>query len=410
MQKKGAAPLPGKPPDTLEVYEAGAKKGHSFRQWMVQHKAGGLSLALLVLLGLSTIFADFLSIHSPDQRVAMSVIDASPRGAPLSLPPIWPSWIREGELRWPYICAAGRWEHPYDKVKKRHLQGKWVFVRDCSQRYFLRFLVHVPNYKYKLLGLFETDIHLFGAAKPGTPLFLAQADPQALLLPLGATGRGDDLLSNTLVGGRASLAISLIAVLLSLVLALPLGGLSGYLGGKTDTLIQRVTDGIMAFPRLALLLVLGATFVKPGLRLWGMILLLGVLGWAPIARTLRGQILSLREADFIAAAWAIGASHGRILLRHILPQTISTILVLATLAIPNVLVLESFLDYLNRGVPEGIASWGSLLKDVGEIASLPLHPWVLFSGVPIILTVLAFTFLGDALRDWFDPFRESRAT
>lgn len=388
-------------PSDLE--EERATQRATLRGWMGQHKAGALGLILLALLGFIVIFADFLSFHPPSQLVGYR-IGASPRGAPRHLPPIWPSFVREGGLHWPSLCAGARWKQAYDPNKQSFT---WVLETDCSRRYVVRFFVHVPDYSYKLLGLFETDIHLFGAAEPGTPLLLGTADSKAPLLLLGADGQGRDLLSRILVGSRASLGISLLAVLLSLALTLPLGGLTGYLGGKTDSLVQRVADGILAFPRLVLLLVLGATIVDPDLRFWGMILLLGLVGWAPMMRTLRGQILSLREAEFITAAQAVGVGPGRILLRHILPQTLSTLLIAATLAVPNVLILESFLSFVGHGVPAGIPSWGALLKDVSEIHMLSYYPWVLFAGIPIILTVLTFTLLGDTLRDWFDPYYQA---
>jgi len=365
-------------------------------RWSLKHKAGSLSLIFLLVLGLGSVLADFISLNPPSQ-VAKAIDER-----PSSVPPMGLSTVAEGNLRWPFVCAR-QWKNIFNS--KTHLK-EWKFKQDCAQQYVLRFFVHNPNYRYKLFGVLETDLHLFGMSEPGTAWFLATAVPEAPLLPLGSNSRGQDLFSLILVNSRVSLKIILVAVLLSLALALPLGGLSGYLGGKTDTLIQRVVDGIMAFPRFLLLLALGASIVDVNLRFWGMVFILGFVGWAPMARTLRGQILPLQKMDFIEAAKASGAGHVRILRKHVLPQTTSTILVSITLAIPNILVLESFLSYLGRGVPD---SWGSLLKDMGETVLLSGNLWWLFPGIPIILTVLACIFLGDALHDWTDPFSRSSA-
>jgi peptide/nickel transport system permease protein len=273
----------------------------------------------------------------------------------------------------------------------------WQIREDCSQRYPLHLFARSPHYRYKLLGLLETDLHLLASTEAQAPLFL-----------LGTDGQGRDLLSRILTGSRISLGISMIAVLLGLALAIPMGALSGYFGGKVDTVIQRVVEGTLTFPRLALLLVLASAFRGAEERLLGMVALLALVGWAPLARMLRAQTLALREEGFIEAAHALGAGHLHILRRHILPLVASTIIVSTTLTLPNLLMLESFLSYLGYGVPETLPSWGLLLNELRDVHLLPSRPWLLSSGVGITLTALACTILGEALQARFDHFRRTR--
>lgn len=385
-----------------------------FGYWFRRHKLGGISLCLLVLLILVAVFADFLSPYPPDylkNRVRV-VLPESCEYFPTRecqqestlaryVPPNRVHIFDDSGLRWPYVCAL--------KARINQVGAILSYREDCSQKYPIRFFVRNPNYEYKLFGLFETNVHLFGATEPKAPLLFGNIASQASLFLLGTDSNTRDLLSRILVGSRVSLGISLAAILLSLLIALPLGGLSGYIGGGIDSFIQRIVEGVLTFPRLALILVLIVSIKGISGRLFGIILLLACFNSVSLARILRGQILAMREADYIEAARAQGAGHGRIILRHILPQTASTVIVSTALAIPNLLVLESFLSYLGKGVPSVIPSWGLLLKDIGDVALLPYHPWLLFPAGAIFLTVLTCTFLGDALRDWFDPFSQNQA-
>jgi len=301
----------------------------------------------------------------------------------------------EGIFRWPYICG---WEW-HQIILQGGLKIAWELREDCSRKYPIRLFVRNPSYRYKLLGLFETDLHLFGSADPQAPLFL-----------LGTDGEGRDLLSRILVGSRISLGISTLAVLLGLILSLPLGAISGYFGGKTDMVIQRVVEGTLVFPRLALLLVLASAIRGTEERLVGMVLLLALVGWAPLARMLRAKVLAVKEEGFIEAARALGVGHGYILIKHILPHLAGTIIVSTTLALPSLLMLESFLSYLpgGYGVPETLPSWGLLLREVSEVHLLPNRPWLLLPGGAIALTVFGCSLLGEALQERFDPFKHGR--
>jgi peptide/nickel transport system permease protein len=359
-----------------------------------------LGLSITALLGLSAIFADFLSPYPADARVAEQLLPppqaSSPERPPLAIPPVRLHLFKEGRLQL-NVCRQ-EWQSLL-VIRNRLPVTVWQVREDCSQRYPLRLFERNPHYRYKLFGLFETDLHLLGSPEAQAPLFL-----------LGTDSQGRDLLSRILMGSRISLGISTIAVLLGLALALPLGAFSGYFGGRVDTVIQRVVEGTLAFPRLALLLVVASTFREAEERLLWMIIFLALVGWAPLARMLRAQALMLREEGFIEAAHALGAGHVHILRRHILPLLASTIIVSATLTLPNLLMLESFLSYLGYGVPETLPSWGLLLNELREVHLLPSKPWLLFAGVAIALTALACTILGESLQARFNPFKRVMPT
>lgn len=372
----------------------------------MQRWVSRLGVFLLLLLGLMALFADFFSLHPPTARVVEELVSLlfldgnqwtlkqlppdhrKDRPSSLAVPPSRLHLFDErGTLHWPYFC---RW-----RWRQILIGGGWQIEEDCSNRYPLLLFVRNPSYPYRILGLFETDFHLFGTADIQAPLFL-----------LGTDGEGRDLLSRLLAGSRVSLGISGLATLLALLLALPLGVCSGYFGGRTDLIIQGIVEGTLTFPRLALILVLASAVREAEARLVGMVLLLALAGFAPIARMLRAQVLALREEGFLEAARALGADHGHIMLRHLFPHLVGTILVSATLALPNLLMLESFLSYLGYGVPETLVSWGSILQEAGEVHLLPDRPWLLGAGGAIVLTTLACTLVGETLQERFNPFRD----
>lgn len=393
-------------------------KLRKFGRWLRQHKLGGFSLCVLAFLGLIAIFADFLSPYAPGvqnevqlseklemiHRLTGKVVTRYARWVP---PSQNIHFFDKMGLHWPYICTL---------IKEKEWPSP-SYKEDCAQKYPLRFFVHNPNYEYKFFGFFNLNVHLFGFTDPEAPLFGGTSVPEARFFLLGTDKLARDLLSRILYGTRASLGISFAAVLMSLLFALPLGGLSGvlgkfsgYFGRAMDTLIWRMVEGVLTFPRLALLLIIAVLVREQSTRLFWIIFILAIFNSVSLAQILRGQVLAIGEADYIEAARAQGAGHGRVIWRHILPQTVSTIVVSATLAIPNLLMLESFLSYLGLGI-EIKPSWGGLLKSINDVgpASLPYYPWLLFPAVAIFLTVLACTFLGDALRDWFDPFSQRQA-
>lgn len=223
--------------------------------------------------------------------------------------------------------------------------------------------------------------------------------PPSLAHPLGTDQFGRDVLSRLIYGARISLSIALVAVMIAIGIGTLLGAVAGYLGGRVDTMIMRFTDMVLSFPRLVLLLAIVALF-EPSIPL--IILVLGLTQWPGTARIVRGEVLSLREREFITAARALGMSRTRILLRHLVPNVLAPVIVAATLGIGNTIVLEAGLSFLGLGVAPPTPTWGNMVADGRQ--NLIGAWWVAtFPGLTIVLTVLAFNLVGDGLRDAMDP-------
>jgi ABC-type dipeptide/oligopeptide/nickel transport system permease subunit len=223
--------------------------------------------------------------------------------------------------------------------------------------------------------------------------------PPSLAHPFGTDPYSRDVLSRVMYGARLSLTIGLLATLVSLTLGVAYGAVAGYVGGLVDSLMMRVLDAFLAIPRL--LLLLGILVAWPQLSIGALILFLGLTGWFGLSRLVRGQVLALKHAEFVAAAQALGASRRRILTRHLLPNLISPIVVAATLGIAHVIVLEAGLSYLGIGVPQPLASWGNIIQDgADQVATLW---WMsLFPGLFMVLTVMTLNVLGESLRDAYE--------
>ena len=216
---------------------------------------------------------------------------------------------------------------------------------------------------------------------------------------LGTDPFARDILSRLIYGARVSLSIALLAVSIALTIGTTLGAVAGYLGGRVDSLIMRLVDAVLAFPRLVLLIVVVALF-QPSLTV--IILILGLTQWPHVTRIVRGEVLSLREREFILAARALGLSRRRIIFRHVIPNVLAPVIVAATLGIGDTIVLEAVLSFLGLGVQEPIASWGRMVS--GGREHLLGAWWVAtFPGIVIVLAVMAFNLAGDGLRDALDP-------
>lgn len=218
---------------------------------------------------------------------------------------------------------------------------------------------------------------------------------------LGAGENGIDVLTHVLYGARVSLIVSLFAVLLSAGIGVVLGGIAGYAGGLVDEGLMRVVDVLLAFPGILLAIFITAVM---GPSLMNVVFALTVTGWTGYARLMRGQLLTLREREYVQAARVLGAGHSRILFRHLLPNAAGPLLVQATFAVPGVILAEASLSFLGLGVPPGTPSWGALV-DQGTQYLLVAPHIALFPGIALAIVVLGFNFLGDALRDAMDPRR-----
>jgi peptide/nickel transport system permease protein len=248
--------------------------------------------------------------------------------------------------------------------------------------------------KYDLFCFIPTSIHLFGTGDARYPIYL-----------LGTDQFGRDVFSRLLYGSQVSLSIGLAGILISFALGLLIGGISGYFGGWTDTLIMRWCELIMSIPTLYLIIALRAVF-RPNIssvQIYGMIIIIySFIRWAGTARIIRGMTLSLRERQYVLAAKSMGQSNLKIILRHILPGTFSYVIIAATLSVPYYILGEVTISYLGVGIQEPSASWGLMLSAAQNTEYMRSFPWLLAPGAAIFITVLAFNFLGDGLRDAAD--------
>lgn len=292
--------------------------------------------------------------------------------------------------------------HFFDKDGNFHIRPfvyRYELVDPVFKKYRIDYTTKYPIYfftkgeKHYLFGIIPTDIHLFGV-KEGK-IFL-----------LGADHLGRDIFSRLLYGGRVSLSIGIVGVLVSFSIGAIIGGISGYFGGRIDNILMRISEIVMSFPGFYLMLALRAVFpiTLSSVQVYFLIvIILSFIGWAGLARVIRGMVLSIREQEFVVAAKSYGASSLRIITRHIIPNTFSYLLIAATLSIPGYILGESALSLLGLGIQEPYSSWGNMLASARSISAISQYPWILSPGIAIFITILAFNLLGDALRDALDP-------
>ena len=334
--------------------------------------AGG---AIVILLYLSAIFAGFLSPCSPNQQFITHI----------HAPPQLPKLFHEGQLHRPFVYAT--------KAQLSEDGLERIYTMDTATPRPIRLLVRGEE-AYKFVGLVPTTLRLFGTG--------GDASADAPWFPLGTDRMGRCQLSRILHGGRISLTIGLIGVAITTILGTVIGVASGYFGGVTDTLVQRLIELLMSFPAIPLWMALAAALPPDWSSLkvyFGIVTILSVVGWGGLARQVRGLVLATREADYIKAAKSAGATHRHVIFRHLVPSTYGYLIVIATLAIPATILGETALSFLGLGIRPPMTSWGVLLEEAQHVRVIVQFPWLLLPALPVLLTVVAFNFLGDALRD-----------
>lgn len=358
-----------------------------------RHRVAMIGAGILIVMYALTAFAGFIAPYGINEyRTRPAAAFRPPTQIHFTDPDT-------GSLTRPFV---------YDvKAERDPVTFQRVYVEDTSTKYPIKFFVKRPEATYRILGLFESDRHLFGVDDP------------ARIFLWGTNNLGKDVFSRVLYGGQVSLTIGLLAVWVSLALGLLFGGLAGFYGGWVDELVMRIVEVLSAIPGLFLLVVLASLLQDPrnplaqafGLEMNSaqtflmIVIVLGLVGWGGLARTIRSLVLSIREMDYAQAAKALGASERRVLIKHLLPATASYVIVDLTLAIPGFILTETGLSFIGLGPSEvDTASWGLLLRDAtARGISIQFVPWLLIPGIPIFLAVLSWNLVGDGLRDAFDP-------
>lgn len=351
------------------------------RRRFAQHRLAVASLYLLAVLYVLAAGAEFFAPYPPRWRDLSHAF----------CPPQLPRFSLQDGL---HVFAPQLHVDP--------LTFRKAYTEDRTRVVKLGFFVR--GEPYLLWGAIPGDRHFFGVkTDPAAP---PQAAPPRFYF-LGADEHGHDIFSRLVYGARISLSVGLVAIAVTFLLGVTIGGISGYFGGAIDTVIQRGIEIVNAFPQIPLWLAFGAVLPAdwpPLSTYFAITLVLSLLAWTGLARVVRGKILALREEDYATAARLLGASHARILFRHLLPGFTSHIIVVLTMSVPAMILGETSLSFLGLGLRQPIVSWGVMLQDCLSIQTVASYPWLLMPVAMVVMTVLCFNFLGDGLRDAADPY------
>ncbi|MBQ7358909.1 MAG: ABC transporter permease [Lachnospiraceae bacterium] len=347
-----------------------------------KHKLAQLSLFVLMILYVCALFADFLAPYGLEEFDALYK-----NSAPTKI-----HFEYEGENVGPHI---------YKLQKSINREDFSVTItEDTSEYYKIEFFVKGPE--YKILGLIPCDIHLFGVGEG------SNGGTGAKLFLFGADSLGRDIFSRVLHGARISLTIPFASAIISFFLGITIGSISGYFGGTLDIIIQRIIEVMGAVPQIPLWLALSAA-IPPGISTVKMYfyitIILSFINWTGMARVVRGKFLSLKNEDYVMAARLSGVSTWKIIWKHLVPGFMSYLIVSMTLSIPGSIVGETSMSYLGLGIKSPATSWGVLLQEASSVTDVASNPHKLIPIIFVTITVLAYNFLGDGLRDAADPYK-----
>ena len=356
-----------------------ASQWQLMRWKFVRHKMAMTALLVLIILYLGVIFAEFVAPYNPREfreewalAPPQTIRFIDPESGVFSLRPF---------------------VYPIDKQVD---PDTWdiTYTEDRSVKQPLHFFVRNSEYKLWDVDFLKSNVHLFGLE-------------DGVFSLMGKDVLGRDVFSRIVFGARISMTIPLLAISVSFTLGILIGGLSGYLGGRLDTVIQRIIEAIRSIPTLPLWMSLSVALPPhwPVTKMFFFIsMILAIRGWTGIARVVRGKFLAVRTEDYVMAAEMDGASNPRIIFKYLLPSFMSYIIASVTLAIPNFIIGETSLSFIGLGMQAPAISWGVLLKDAQHIRVLADAPWILIPGIFVFLVVLCFNFVGDGLRDAADPY------
>lgn len=364
--------------------KADEEKYYFASQWSLmgrklkRHKLARISMFILGFLYIQMLLGQFIApygLESYDSRF-------------MNAPPTKIHFIDEKgkfHIR-PFVYA-------YDSVRDKETLRK-KYTENTDETYPIK--LFVKGEPYTLLGLFKTDIHLYGVDDP------------ARIFLFGTDGLGRDIFSRIVLGSQISLTIPLAGVAISFILGVAIGSISGYFGGFVDTIIQRIIEVIRSFPTLPLWMALSAA-IPPRIPVVKMFLLITIIlsfiQWTGLARVVRSKFMSLKTEDYILAAKVSGVSDFKIIVTHMIPGFLSYLVVNMTLAIPGMIIGETSMSFLGLGIRPPATSWGVLLQEAQQVQNIALYPWKLIPLLFVVLTVLAFNFFGDGLRDAADPYK-----
>lgn len=376
--KKNPANTPAEEAKKSDKYYYASQWSLMLRKFR-KHKLAMISTYVLLFFYIVAIFGNFFAPQGTEQYDG-KYVNCGP--TPIHL-------FHEGKLIGPFVYGLETERDPETFMN--------VFVENKEEIYKIKFFTQgSEGGEYKLLGFIPTNLHFF-EAEEGGKIFL-----------FGTDSMGRDLFSRVILGGQISLFIPVVGMLLTLVLGLFMGSLAGYFGGWIDTVIQRLVEVVRSFPQVPLWMALSAAIpktMKPAQIFMLMTIILSLISWPDLSRVVRSKFISVKKEDFIMAARISGAPASKVVIRHMIPSFTSYIIVNMTMSIPGLIIGETTLSFLGLGLRSPATSWGVLLQETNALETIMFYSWKLIPMIFVFLTVLAFNFMGDGLRDAADPYK-----